>query len=412
MTLAQACLLVLLVLIYQIGHDQVVSLDNGLALTPPMGWMHWERFRCITNCTEQPNDCLTEDLIKSQADKMVSEGYRDAGYQYLSIDDCWMAKERDSQGALVPDPIRFPSGMKALADYIHGKGLKLGIYEDFGTATCQEYPGSEFYLQKDAQTFADWGVDLLKLDGCNSNVNDMKTGYEAMGQFLNKTGRPILYLCSWPAYVQKMPALTDYPAFKKTCNQWRNYDDIQDSWDSLYSIIDYYGSNQYNLSAYAGPGSWNDPDELIVGGFGLSSGQEVVQMGMWAMMASPLFMSLDLRNVRPESKALLLNKNLLAINQDPLGKQAIRVWKINKAEVWIKPLSKPGASAFAIINTDDEGDPRVFHLSPAELGLPQTAQYNMTDVLTNEHFGPFLYSQSIKFTINPTSIFIAIADPS
>lgn len=409
---SHAFLALLIAVVGRIGQDVVVSLDNGLALTPLMGWMDWERFRCIVNCTEQPNDCLTEDLIKSQADRMVSDGYRDAGYVYVSIDDCWMAKERDKNGSLMADPIRFPHGIKALADYLHSKGLKLGIYEDFGKETCQGYPGSEFYLGLDAQTFASWGVDLLKLDGCNADVNDMKAGYEAMGGFLNRTGRPIVYLCSWPAYISTNPELTDYPAFQKTCNQWRNYDDIQDSWDSMYGIIDYYGLDKYNMSFYAGPGSWNDPDELIIGGFGLSENQEMVHMGMWAMMASPLFMSVDLRNVRPESKALLLNKNLLAINQDPLGKQGVRLWKINALEAWIKPLSKPGMLAVAIVNSDNQGVPRVVKLSLNQMGLSKASKYGLTDVFTNKQFGPFPTNETIQITIDPTSIFMAIADPS
>lgn len=406
MTQVLLCLLLSLV-VFEVGD----ALDNGLALTPPMGWMHWERFRCITDCKTDPKNCLSENLIMRQADRMAEDGYRDAGYVYLSIDDCWMAKERDSKGRLQADPIRFPRGIKFLADYLHNKGLKLGIYEDFGTRTCMGYPGSEFYLQLDAQTFASWKVDLLKLDGCNADRTDMKYGYEAMGFFLNKTGHPILYLCSWAAYVSPYKDLTDYPAFKKYCNQWRNYRDIQDSWDVMYDIIDYYGNNTYNLSAYAGSGHWNDPDELIIGGYGLSFNQEKLHMGMWAMMASPLFMSVDLETIRPSSKGLLLNKMLLEINQDPLGVQGQRIWKFRKFEIWQRPLHKAHSYAIAVINSDNEGVPRTIKLSLSEFGVTGSPAFNVTDVFDGTSHGVAHVNDSFIYEVNPTGIYMVRLDP-
>ncbi|GFR91502.1 alpha-N-acetylgalactosaminidase, partial [Elysia marginata] len=237
-----------------------VALDNGLARTPPMGWLSWERFRCNTDCKNDPEHCISEQLYKRQADLMVSEGYRDVGYEYVNIDDCWPTKTRDTDGKLVADPDRFPSGIKALSRYMHSKGLKLGIYEDFGSKTCAGYPGSEFYMETDANTFAEWEVDSLKFDGCNSDPKDMPYGYPIMGKFLNMTGRPILFNCQWPGYLVGQGIQPNYTAIRNSCNQWRNFVDVQDNWDNVVKIIDHYGDNKDNSSVFAGPGGWNDPD--------------------------------------------------------------------------------------------------------------------------------------------------------
>ncbi|KAK7503870.1 hypothetical protein BaRGS_00004993 [Batillaria attramentaria] len=236
------------------------ALDNGLARTPPMGWLSWQRYRCNLDCKNQPTECVSENLYMAMADRMASDGYRDAGYVYINIDDCWPAKERDANGSLVADPDRFPSGMKALADYVHAKGLKLGIYSDMGYKTCGGYPGSKFYIEQDAQTFAAWGIDSLKLDGCNSAIDDFPIGYPIMGAELNKTGRPILYSCSWPAYFTGQKLIPQYKDIAKNCNLWRNYIDIDDSFDTVTKIIQWFAQDQGNFTGVAGPGNWNDPD--------------------------------------------------------------------------------------------------------------------------------------------------------
>ncbi|KAL4230639.1 hypothetical protein ACF0H5_011016 [Mactra antiquata] len=239
------------------------ALDNGLTLTPPMGWLTWERFRCITDCKTQPESCISENLIKTMADRLAHDGYKDVGYEYIILDDCWLANERDNISLkLQPDPDRFPSGISNLADYVHQQGLKFGIYADFGVKTCGGYPGSEFYLQLDAQTFADWGVDYVKFDGCNSDPEDMDFGYTTFGFYLNETGRPMVYSCEWPLYQSLAGIEPDYSSIQKTCNLWRNHVDVEDSWDSIQSIIKYYGEDYNNMSMYAQPGAWNDPDMI------------------------------------------------------------------------------------------------------------------------------------------------------
>ena len=179
----------------------VTSLDNGLARTPPMGWLSWERFRCVIDCKTYPDTCISEKLYMAMGDELVKNGYRDLGYVYVNIDDCWAENTRDNvTKELRADHVRFPHGIQWLADYMHQRGLKLGIYADYGAFTCGGYPGSLGYLDIDAQTFAKWGVDSVKFDGCFSDARTDKVGYPAFGKALNKTGHPMLYSCEWPLY--------------------------------------------------------------------------------------------------------------------------------------------------------------------------------------------------------------------
>ncbi|TDG50834.1 hypothetical protein AWZ03_002823 [Drosophila navojoa] len=299
------------------------ALDNGLALTPPMGWMSWQRFRCITDCDTFPDECISEKLFRRSADLLVSEGYADVGYEYVIIDDCWLEWNRDNKtNKLVPDRKRFPRGLNVLADHIHAKGLKFGLYQDFGTKTCAGYPGVIDHMALDAETFANWDVDYVKLDGCYANVSDMATGYPEFGRLLNETGRPMVYSCSWPAY-QSGSEQPLFEALKRHCNLWRNWADIQDSFQSVMTIADYFANNQDSMQPHAGPGHWNDPDMLILGNYGLSYDQSKLQMAIWAVLAAPLIMSNDLAKVRPEIKEILQNRDVIAVNQDPLGIQGL-----------------------------------------------------------------------------------------
>ncbi|XP_052791458.1 alpha-N-acetylgalactosaminidase-like isoform X1 [Mya arenaria] len=388
----------------------VWSLDNGLARTPPMGWLSWQRYRCNTDCVQYPDDCISEKLYMRMADLLVSEGYRDLGYKYVNIDDCWMSRNRSKDGSLQPDPVRFPNGIKSLANYVHLKGLKLGIYEDFGTKTCGGYPGSKFYLQQDAETFAAWGIDMVKLDGCYTDVSDMDEGYPIMGFYLNQTGRPMLYSCSWPAYIkQKDFAL--YQKIAKYCNIWRNYNDIGDSWDDVSGIIEYYGKDGGNFSKVAGPGNFNDPDMIILGDYGLSYDQQRVQMAMWAIMASPLLMSNNLETVKPESKALLQNRRIIAINQDPLGIQGTRIVKMNGLEIWVKPLAPKGKSiAFAFLNLNHGGGPSKVSYPLNKLGAMSPQGYNVTDGFTGKLIGTYKSKDKVTVMVNPTGIFLGVAN--
>ncbi|KDR23773.1 alpha-N-acetylgalactosaminidase-like [Zootermopsis nevadensis] len=386
-----------------------LALDNGLALTPPMGWLAWERYRCIVDCVAYPDDCISEQLFRRTADLLVSEGYADVGYEYVIIDDCWLALERDSDGRLQPDPQRFPSGIKALADYVHSRGLKFGIYEDFGTYTCAGYPGVVGHMQTDAQTFADWEVDYVKLDGCWSKPEDMDTGYPLFGQYLNQTGRPMVYSCSWPVYQEFAGIEPDFESLKENCNLWRNYVDIDDSWEEVEIIMDYFAERQDRIADHAGPGHWNDPDMLIIGNYGLSYDQSKVQMAIWAILAAPLLISTELRDIKPEYKAILQNKDILAVNQDALGIQGHRINSSAGIEIWTRPISPllgdKYSYAVAFVSHRIDGYPYLISVNLAEIGLTSAQGYNFQDLYDPESPPEILKPDSIlSIRVNPSGV--------
>ena len=233
-----------------------------------MGWMSWEVFRCDVDCAKAPNDCIGERLYQTTADAMVAGGYVAAGYDTVHIDDCWEQRSppRDERGRLAPNATRFPSGMAALARYMHDRRMRLGTYSDEGTQTCGKYPGSKGHERVDASTFAEWGVDYLKLDGCNEPHSAYPADYAVMGAALRASGRPIVFSCSWPAYLGDNETAKPYERIAAAgCNLWRNWHDVQCNWDSLSSIIDHFGNHSVRLQAVAGPGRWNDADMLLVG---------------------------------------------------------------------------------------------------------------------------------------------------
>lgn len=360
------------------------ALDNGVARTPPMGWMSWQRFRCITDCNLYPDECISDRLFRKMADLMSSEGYLEAGYEYLIIDDCWLARERDENGRLQPDPERFPFGIKDLSDYVHSKGLKFGIYEDFGNYTCAGYPGILGHLEVDANTFAEWDVDYIKIDGCYADFDDYEQGYTDFGRFLNKTGRPIVYSCSWPAYLEFNGIHANYSYLAEICNLWRNWGDIQDSHSTMTAIVDWFGKHQKRLIPHAGPGHWNDPDMLLIGNFGLSYEQSKAQMAIWAILAAPLLMSVDFRTVHPEMKAILLHEEAIAINQDVLGIQGELVTKISNIEIWTRTITPvlDGSYTYAVAfhSRRDDGYPLAIKVTLRDLGLNNELGYTIRDV--------------------------------
>jgi alpha-galactosidase len=338
------------------------ALDNGLAITPPMGFNDWNSFGCNVN----------EKLIKDTADLFVSSGLQAAGYTYVNIDDCWLTHSRDAQGRLVPDPVKFPDGIKGTADYVHSKGLKLGIYEDAGTATCAGYPGSLGHETTDAQSFADWGVDYLKYDNCNNKSDgtraDYVNRYTAMGHALQATGRPIVYsLCEWG---DQQP----WEWASDVGNLWRTTGDISDNWSSLKSII----KSNLPLAAAAGPGKWNDPDMLEVGNGGMTDTEYRTHFSLWSMMSSPLLIGTDLRKASPETMSILLNKDVIAVDQDSLGKQATVLSSSGGGSVIVKELAD-GDRAVAFYNESDQ--PLHLSTTAAALGLSHSGTgYQVNDL--------------------------------
>ncbi len=326
---------------------------DGLALTPPMGWNSWNKFGCN----------VSEQLIKDTADALVATGMRDAGYQYVVIDDCWQVS-RAADGTIVADPQRFPSGIKALADYVHAKGLKFGIYSDAGTLTCQKRPGSKDHEQQDAKTYASWGVDYLKYDWCHSEGQDTRDAYQRMSQALRASGRPIVFsICEWGSS-------KPWTWAQGVGHLWRATGDIQDCWDcgrswggmGVTHIVDI----MQDLYPYSGPGHWNDPDMLEVGNGGLSLAENRAHFSFWCLFAAPLMAGNDLKAMTAEVREVLTNREAIAVDQDPLGMQGRKVRDDGPREVWLKPLAD-GARAVILWNRGTEAS--TFAVEWQDVGL-------------------------------------------
>lgn len=312
-----------------------------LAKTPPMGWNSWNTFACEIN----------EQLIRNIADYLVSSGMKDAGYVYVNIDDCWHG-QRDAQGFIHEDVTRFPSGMKALADYVHSKGLKLGIYSDAGTQTCGGKPGSRGHEYQDALTYASWDIDYLKYDWCNTDGLKAEEAYKTMRDAIYSAGRPmVLSICEWG---ENKP----WTWGQNIGHLWRTTGDITNCWDceqgfgtwsklGVLSILD----KQIELRKYAGPGHWNDPDMLEVGN-GLSVSENRAHFSLWCMLAAPLIAGNDVRNMSIETREILTNRDAIAINQDALGIQCFKMFDKGNFEVFAKPMSN-NEVAILFLNRSD-----------------------------------------------------------
>ncbi|WP_374048156.1 glycoside hydrolase family 27 protein [uncultured Parabacteroides sp.] len=316
------------------------SVFNSLAQTPPMGWNSWNKFGCN----------VSESLLKEIADAMVTSGMKDAGYEYIVIDDCWQVG-RDEQGNIQVDSVRFPSGMKVLADYIHGKGLKLGIYSCAGSYTCQGRPGSRGYQFQDARQYAAWGVDYLKYDWCSNEGQKAEAAYRTMSDALKASGRPIVFsICEWG---ENEP----WTWGKGIGHLWRVTADIRDCYQCKFDwggvgvldIIDIMAE----LYPYAGPGHWNDAEMLEVGNGGMTHDENITHFSMWCMLATPLMAGNDLRKMDTETREILTNKEAIAVNQDSLGQQARRFMDMGEKEIWAKPLAN-GELAVCFLNRTEQ----------------------------------------------------------
>ena len=344
---------------------------DGLALTPPMGFNDWNAFGCNTS----------ESLIEQTADAMVANGMKAAGYQYVNIDDCWQEKTRDANGDLVPDPAKFPDGIAALAAYVHSKGLKLGIYEDAGTTTCGGYPGSLGHEQQDAALFASWGVDYLKYDQCNipfanwpgQTHEQIDTQlYTTMSNALKATGRPIVFSMCNGTDAAALPWLWGAPV----SNLWRTTTDIQDNFASMVANVNLNAT----LAQYAGPGAWNDPDMLEIGNGGMSTAEYQSEFSLWAEMAAPLIAGTDLRTVSAADLAIYTDRNVIAIDQDSLGKQGVLLTSAGGLYVFAKPLAN-GDVSVALFNST--GSAATISTTAAAAGLPKAAVYSEKDLWAN-----------------------------
>ncbi|ERN10222.1 hypothetical protein AMTR_s00171p00050000 [Amborella trichopoda] len=333
-------------------------LANGLGLTPQMGWNSWNHFNCN----------IAEKTIIETADALVSTGLSKLGYRYVNIDDCWAEKERDSKGNLVPKASTFPNGIKALADYVHSKGLKLGIYSDAGYQTCSKtMPGSLGHEEQDANTFASWGIDYLKYDNCNNDGSKPPERYPVMTRALLKTGRPIFFsLCEWG---DLHPALWG----AAVGNSWRTTNDIADTWDSMISRVD---MNDV-WAPYARFGGWNDPDMLEVGNGGMTKNEYIAHFSLWALVKAPLLIGCDVRSANNETLEIIGNEEVIAVNQDLLGVQGTKVRMEGDQEIWAGPLWG-GRVAVVLLNRG----PRDYEIIAEwdDIGLPSTATAKVRDL--------------------------------
>ncbi len=359
--------------------DTYPSKGDGLALTPPMGWNSWNVF----------HENINETQIREIAAAIVSSGMKDAGYQYVNLDDKWMDDDgRDAQGNLVADNVRFPSGIAALADYVHGLGLKLGVYGDRGTMTCAGVPESGSYGNetRDAQTLADWGVDYLKYDNCNipperNSAQAEREDYERMAAALRATGRPIVFsICSWDWKGEWMIP---------TGHLWRATFDIGPCWDCdewYRSIVEIIDENN-ETARYAGPGHWNDPDMLEVGNAGLSDTEATAHFSLWAIMAAPLIAGNDVRTMSARTREILTNTEVIAVDQDPAGIQGTRVVDDGDREVWMKPLCSHDGPEKAVVLLNRGGGSARISVSFSAIGVSGRA--TVRDLWAHQDLGEF-----------------------
>jgi alpha-galactosidase len=371
------------------------ALDNGVARTPPMGWNSWNKYACAG---------LNEQVVRATADAIVANGMKDAGYQFVNIDDCWQTG-RDANGNIVVDAEKFPSGLKALADYIHSRGLKFGLYTDVGTKTCAGRPGSIGHEYQDARQYAAWGVDYVKEDWCNTLPGqNAESSYTLMRDALAATGRPIVFsICEWGS---NKPWLWAGPIG----NLWRATGDIQDCWtckkpwggNGVVQIIDLMAG----IESYAGPGHWNDPDMLEVGNGGMTTEEYRTHFSMWAMFAAPLLVGTDVSNMSADTRSILLNRAVIAVDQDPLGLAARRVKKDGDIEVWSRPLAD-GGRAVALLNLS--ATPLSIGVAWTDIGYPSALPSTVRDLWTGkevrdqrDHFAAQVPSHGIAMvTITP-----------
>ncbi len=339
-----------------------LALQNGLGKTPQMGWNSWNHYNCN----------ISQSVLQKVADAFIDQQLDKFGYKYVNVDDCW-AESRDSNGKIVPDTTAFPD-FAGMVEYVHGKGLLFGLYSDAGTFTCAKRPGSLGHEEMDAQTYADWKVDYLKYDNCNNQNIDVKKRYPVMRDALNKTGRPIFYsMCEW--------GIEDPATWAPDVgNSWRTTGDISDKWDSMISRAD----QNDKWAKYAAPGGWNDPDMLEVGNGGMSTIEDETHMSLWCLMKAPLLIGCDVTSMTSDTKRILTNQEVIAVNQDPMGVQGKKLKTSGDTEVWGGPLSNE-SYAVILLNRGDINATVVMDWS--DLNLEKGKMYNVRDLWNRTDLG-------------------------
>ncbi|MGW1373640.1 glycoside hydrolase family 27 protein [Streptomyces sp. NPDC002446] len=354
----------------------------NLAPTPPMGWNNWSYYMCG----------VSEQVVLDNARALVGSGLAKRGYDTVTVDDCWMARQRGAKGELVPDAAKFPHGMAHLGQQLHQMGLKFGIYADVGTLTCEKYPGSLGHFRQDAELFAQWKVDYVKADGCNvptvagrDKEQTYRDLYGQMSGALRASGRPMTFSVSAPAYFQfgKQSVWHQVIGWSAELgNLWRSGRDValqQSTPDAKWSSIVYNFRYNANLADLQRPGRWNDPDFLLAGDSGLTQQEMQSQMSLWAVMAAPLISSTDLGKLSPAARTVLGNEEVIAVDQDPLGVQGRIVQQDAGSAVLSKPL-KNGDHAIALFNSG--ATPRTLSVTAGAAGLPEASSYQLHDLVS------------------------------
>jgi alpha-galactosidase len=374
---------VVVIIVFLFGCS--LGLNNGLGKTPQMGWNSWNKFACNVN----------ETVVRQTIDAFISSGLSRYGYNYVNVDDCWAAS-RTSDGTVVSDPTTFPSGMKALADYAHSKGLKFGLYSDAGYKTCAGRPGSLGYESIDAKTYASWNVDYLKYDNCNTDGSKPEVRYPVMRDALNQTGRQIFFsMCEWGV---------DNPATwaPSVGNSWRTTGDISDNWNSMTLNLDLNEA----LYPYAAPGGWNDPDMLEIGNGGMTFDEYKSHFSLWSLMKAPLLIGCDVRSLSSQTFSILTATEVIAVNQDPLGVQGHRVSQSGGLEVWAGPL-QGGSVAVVLFNRNSQS--ASITATWTAIGLNHDINASVRDLWAGQNLGNF--RAKFSATVNPHGVVMVKVSP-
>jgi len=355
---------------------------------PPMGWMSWERFRCEVDCVTKPDECISERLYKTQADLLVKHGYVAAGYNGIHVDDCWsnqFTNERDEvTHEIVANATRFPSGMKGLGDYLHSLGLHFGLYTDIGNRTCGNYVGSFNYEEIDAQSFARWGVDYIKVDGCYARQWVYNERYKVLGDAMNRTGRPITYSCSWPAYLGNDESKKPFDKFVEAgCDTWRNWADIQNDFRSVTAIINHWATYNKTLTGFTK--GYHDPDMILAGsdhsGHMMSLDQARIQLSVWSIVAAPLILSNNLATVPEEYRWIIQNRAMIAIDQSRFPPGGV-LFRNKDAHVWGRVVEDGVAIALVVLSAD-KGKVAKFTINWAIYG-PDVGHHGIVNIWTSQ----------------------------
>ena len=369
---------------------------EGLAPTPPMGWNSWNTFE--TN--------ISEELVHDVAQAMIESGMQAAGYTFIVLDDGWMTRERDDQGDLVPDPEKFPSGMKALADHLHDKGFKFGLYNCAGSHTCAGYPGSQGYEFQDARLYAKIGIDYLKYDWCSTHSRDAVEAYTTMSRALRAAGRPVVFsVCEWGT-------AEPWKWAGDIAHLWRTTGDIIDCWDCverwsqgvkviLDMQMDHIDGHQ-GPETFSGPDRWNDPDMMEVGNPGLTVAESRAHFSLWCVLAAPLIAGNDVRGMSDAIIEILTNREAIAVNQDPLGKQGWRFYQDPEMEIWVRELSG-GDWAVCVLNADDDAEELTVDWEHVGLVTGNT-NYTVRDLWAHEDIGKVHEMKSYGRVVEPHDV--------